>query len=59
MANDINLWQDIEDLEILGHTKEAKDLSKIFNFRYNEFDEVKLKKAKSQFFKKYGYVPNV
>ena len=60
MANDIDLWQDIEALEKLGKQKEADSLLKIFSFRYNgEGTEKDLEKAKDNHFKKYGYSPNI
>jgi len=57
MANDIDLWQDIEQLERLGRKQEAKDLLEVFHFRYIERNESKLKKAIEKFEKKYHYDP--
>ena len=60
MANDINLWGDIEDLEKEGKQEEAISLLKIFRFRYGgEGTEKQLEKAKDNHYKKYGYTPKV
>jgi len=57
MANDIDLWQDIMDLEDLGRKQESKDLAVVFCFRYIERNESKLKKALKKFETKYHYDP--
>jgi len=57
MANDIDLWNDIEQLEEMGKKEEANDLLTIFNYRYNEYDMNKLDKAIKKFELKYHYNP--
>jgi len=57
MANDIDLWQDTEQLERLGRKQEAIDLLKVFKFRYIERNEYQLKKVLREFETKYHYDP--
>ena len=53
MANDIDMWNDIEDLEKLGRKKKADELLKIYVFRFIEYDLVEAERLKSNFEKKY------
>jgi hypothetical protein len=39
MSNDIDLWNDIEDLESLGLKKEAEDLLEAYRKEYIEVEE--------------------
>ena len=57
MANDIDLWQDIEQLYSLGRKKESVDLLRVFRYRYIERNAYQLKRALSNFIKKYHYDP--
>jgi len=41
MSNDIDLWNDIEDLESLGLKKEAEDLLEAYRKEYIEVEEWK------------------
>ena len=59
MANDINLWSDIVELEHEGKQEEAQSLQEIYHYRYIEFSSSKLEEAKDKHFKKYRYTPNV
>ena len=45
MANDIDLWNDIEDLEEAGKKVEAKSLHQIFICRYIEYNPKELVKV--------------
>ena len=53
MANDIDMWNDLECMD--KRTNEFKLLSNCFNYRYNEFDELKSEELKSEFEKNFGY----
>ena len=58
MANDINMWNDIDELEENGEREEAQDLMDCFYWRYNEGDIEEAEKLKEFFIKKYGYWGN-
>ena len=58
MANDINMWGDIEVLVGTGLKEQAKALLDCYHFRYIEYDEIKLKKYKQYYIEKYGYIDN-
>lgn len=55
MANDINMYGDIEDL---GDSQEGKDLSECYNARYQDGDIDLAEILKEQFIEKYGYWGN-
>jgi len=60
MANDIDIWQDIEHLEKAGRKQEASDLLEIYRFVYiEETDLKKARKLQDKFIKKYRYNPKV
>ena len=58
MANDIDMWRDIEDLEKEGKQQEANDLLHCFNARYNEGNKELAETLKDNFRNKYGYWDN-
>lgn len=45
MSNDIDMWNDIEDLERLGHKKQSKALLRVYHHRYIAYNEVKAEQA--------------
>lgn len=67
MANDIDMWNDIEDLEkemdkLKKTSKKYKDkedelslLLTCFYWRYNEYDMIKAEKCKEEYCKKYKW----
>lgn len=62
MANDNDMLKDIEDLLKENNTKKEKRqgfaLNNIYFYRYVEYNEKKLKKAKDSYIKKYGRLDN-
>jgi len=58
MANDIDMWNDIEDLEENGEQAEADDLLECFTAKYNENDEELADKLQDKFLDKWGYWGN-
>lgn len=59
MANDIDIWNDIEELEKSGKQQEADDLLKIYHYVYIEDGHELAKRLQKKFIKKYGYNPKV
>ena len=66
MANDIDLWNDIETLEKsgAGDPVHVKALHTLFRLRYVDYDgspkcEAELQKFKDYFQETFGYLPNV
>jgi len=57
MANDIDLWNDIEDLEAQGKADKARDLHNVYRCKYIEYDEQELDAAVQDFIDKYGENP--
>jgi hypothetical protein len=67
MANDIDMWNDIEHYDGLGKRKIktpnglfsaselSSDLLKCFNVRYNEYLPDLAEQYKNDFYEKYGY----
>ncbi|MCD6436381.1 MAG: hypothetical protein J7L15_08375 [Clostridiales bacterium] len=61
MANDIDMWNDIEGLEKENSTLKqnwAKDLMACYNARYQEGDEKLAEKLKDKFEIKWGWWGN-
>ena len=63
MANDIDMWSDIEELEKAGKTEEAKALQDLFDYRYIGGNlvfknEEEFEKAKDNYRKLYGALGN-
>ena len=54
----IDCWNQIEDLEELGLTKEATDLTELYNSLFVDYCEIRYKTAYNYFKDTYGYVPN-
>jgi hypothetical protein len=54
MANDIDMWNDIEYFEKHKDKKRASLLLEAYNARYNEYDEELAEKLKKQYIKKFG-----
>ncbi len=54
MANDIDMWNDILELENTGEKEKADFLLRCFNAKYNEGDIEKSENLKDEFTKKYG-----
>ena len=59
MANDIDIWKDIEELSEKGELKEAKDLLNIYHYRYINYNAKKARLLQNKFIKKYKYNPKV
>ena len=60
MANDIDMWNDIEDLEKAKKKQEAKDLHNCFIARYSEHDgsekaQRRARLLRERFERKYHY----
>jgi len=58
MANDTDLWNDIEDIEKDGETEVSELLTKCHNARYVEYDTELAEELKDEFIEKYGYWDN-
>ena len=58
MADDKDMWVDIECLEEDGKTEVSELLLKCFNARYNEYDIELAEELKDEFIEKYGYWGN-
>lgn len=61
MANDIDMWNDIEHLEKSKSKKNkaiAKDLLKCYSARYINFDELIAEKCKNDFHRKWKFWGN-
>ena len=58
MANDIDMWDDIEEYEETGDIEIAEDLGECFYWRYTEYDEKKSEELKNKFQNKYGFWGN-
>ena len=58
MANNIDMWNDIEDLEKEGQLKQAKDLNKCYTARYIEGEEEQAEVLKDKFYNQYNYWDN-
>jgi hypothetical protein len=59
MANDTDMWQDIEDLESNPETKrQSEDLLELYVNRYIEHNPDKLEYLKKEYEKKYGHLDN-
>ena len=48
MANDIDMWNDIEELERLGDTKNAELMGGVFQAYFIDYDMVETKEAIEQ-----------
>ncbi len=57
MANDINMWNDIEALEKFDKQK-AEDLHKVYVEKFINFDDKKAEEEKERFVEKYGDIDN-
>ena len=58
MANDTDLWNDIEDIEKDGETEVSELLTKCHTARYVEYDMELAEELKEEFIEKYGYWGN-
>ena len=58
MANDIDMWNDIETLEKEGEQKKADDLLNCFRANFDWGDKDRAEDFKEAFEKKYGYWGN-
>ncbi|KKM82814.1 hypothetical protein LCGC14_1315660 [marine sediment metagenome] len=59
MANDINMWQDIEELEkIPNKQNQAEDLLALYCNRYIEYNPITLERLKRKYIDKYGDLDN-
>jgi adenylate cyclase len=61
MANDINMWNDIEDLESQGKQEQADALTTIHNLVFNEGDDPHSHAVEilvEQYTNKYGSIDN-
>ena len=58
MANDIDMWKDIEEMQKDGESQELWDLMDCYNFRYQEGDFLQAEYMKQIFIEKYGYWGN-
>lgn len=58
MANDIDMWNDIEYFEDIGEQGKSEDLLKCFVARYQEGNIAQADVLKSAFYEKYGYWGN-
>ncbi|MHA1873556.1 MAG: hypothetical protein ACTSVB_05525 [Candidatus Heimdallarchaeaceae archaeon] len=56
MANDIDMWQDIKELEKAGKKEQANDLLKIFHQKFIKGNIKKAEKLKEKYIKKYGWI---
>jgi len=54
MANDIDLWNDAEELEEDGFAEESELLFQCFNAQFNEGDEEEAERLKEKYIEKFG-----
>ena len=58
MANDTDMWNDIEDIEKDGSTEVSELLTECYNARYGEYDIELAEELKDKFIELYGYWGN-
>lgn len=58
MANDIDMYRDMVNLEREGEEKQAMDLGLCWFYAFIEPNEIELEKAKQHYIKKYGSIDN-
>lgn len=58
MANNINMWEDIEDLEVNGKLQQAIDLSQCYYYAFIEPNKIELEQAKQEYINKYEHIDN-
>lgn len=54
MANDTDMWNDIEELERTGQQKQADELLGVFHQKFNEGNEKKAEKLKERYEEKWN-----
>lgn len=58
MANDIDMWKDIEEMEKDGESRKLWNLMDCYIFRYQEGNNKKAEEMKQIFIERYGYWGN-
>ena len=58
MANDTDMWNDIEEFEKNGEQDKSNDLLEVFQARFGDGDIERANELRKRYIKKWGWIDN-